>query len=51
MLSQAAEYYDKDAQGNPIKRKPDKTGLKAAGQYIEIGIPGLRETVSPRKRQ
>ena len=51
ILSQAAEYYDKDAQGNPIKRKPDKTGLKAAGQYLEMGIPGLRETVPPRKRQ
>jgi hypothetical protein len=51
MLSQAAEYYDKDAQGNPIKRKPDKTGLKAAGQYLEMGVPGLRETVPPRKRQ
>lgn len=44
MLSQSAEYFDKDANGNPIKRDP-----KTIGQHIESGIPGLRETVPVKK--
>jgi hypothetical protein len=42
MISQTAEYFDKDAKGNPIKRKPG-----TVGQAIETGIPGLREKVPP----
>lgn len=43
-VSQAAEYFDKDAAGNPVKRKPG-----TVGEAIKSGIPGLRETV-PIKR-
>ena len=44
MISQTAEYFDKDAAGRPIQRKPS-----TAVQYIESGIPGLRQNV-PVKR-
>lgn len=39
-VSQAAEYFDKDAQGNPIKRD-----AKNFGQELETGIPVLRKNV------
>lgn len=44
-LSSAAQYFDKDANGKPIERKP--TGLK---QYVETGIPGLRQNVPVKKK-
>lgn len=40
VVNQVAEYTDKDAEGNSIKRSP-----KNMGQGIEQGIPGLRENV------
>lgn len=40
LVSQAAQFLDTDAKGNPIRRDP-KTVL----QHVETGIPGLRETV------
>ena len=43
-VSSTAQYFDKDAQGNPIKRKSDDIS-----SGIESGIPGLRETL-PVKR-
>ena len=46
MLSQSAEYFDKDAEGNPIKRDP-----KTVAQNIETGIPGLRETVPVKQEK
>ncbi len=39
-VSQAAQFFDKDAKGNPVKRNP-KTVL----EHVETGVPGLRETV------
>jgi hypothetical protein len=45
MLSQTAEYFDRDASGRPIKRKP-----ATVGQALETGIPGLRQAV-PVKTQ
>lgn len=39
-VSQAAEYFDKDKEGNPIKRSPH-----SVTQGIEEGIPGLRQDV------
>lgn len=39
-VSQAAEYFDKDAKGNPIKRD-----AKNFGQELETGIPVLRTNV------
>lgn len=44
LVSGTATLLDKDANGNPVVRKP-KTIL----QHVETGIPGLRETV-PAKR-
>jgi hypothetical protein len=38
--SQAAQFFDKDAQGNPIKRKPE-----GVIESIKTGIPGLRQQV------
>lgn len=43
LISQIAEHYDKDAQGNPIKRKPH-----TITQSLESGIPGLRKNVPGR---
>lgn len=43
-ISSTAEHFDKDAQGNPIKRK---TSDVTSG--IESGIPGMRQTL-PVKR-
>lgn len=43
LISQIAEHYDKDAQGNPIKRKPH-----TITQSLESGIPGLRKNVPVR---
>ncbi len=40
MLSQTAQWLDKDAQGNPVKRKTE-----SVLQGIESGIPLLRETL------
>lgn len=42
-VSSTAQFLDKDAQGNPIRRKP-----KGVLEHIETGIPGLRETVRKR---
>lgn len=43
-VSSTAEYFDKDANGNPVKRK-----VSDVSSGIESGIPGLRETL-PVKR-
>lgn len=40
LLQSIAQGTDKDAKGNPVKRKPE--GLK---QTLESGIPGLRQNV------
>ena len=40
MISQVAEHYDTDEEGNQVKRAP-----KSVLQGIESGIPGLREQV------
>ena len=45
LLSQSAEYFDKDENGNPIRRNPT-----TIAQHIETGIPGLRETVPAKKK-
>ena len=39
-LQWAAQHYDTDAQGNPVKRAP-----KTIAQHIETGIPVLRKEV------
>lgn len=44
-LQSLAQYTDKDAQGNPIKRKPT-----SIPQAIESGIPGLRKDVPKAKK-
>lgn len=44
MISQTAEYLDKDAKGNAVKRDP-----KTIPQHIESGIPGLRDTLPKKK--
>lgn len=39
-MQEAAEFTDRDAKGNVIKRKP-----KTIGEHIETGIPGFRKSV------
>jgi hypothetical protein len=46
LMNEAAQYFDKDASGNVIKRDP-----KTIPQHIETGIPGLRETVPAKKEK
>lgn len=40
LVQESAQFFDKDKNGNPIKRKP--VDIK---QHIETGIPGLRQKV------
>ncbi len=44
LIQESAEFTDRDAAGNVIKRAP-----VTVGQHVKTGIPGLRETV-PRKK-
>lgn len=39
-VSQAAQFLDTDAKGNPIRRNP-----KTVMEHVETGVPGLRESV------
>lgn len=39
-VSQAAQFLDTDAKGNPIRRNP-----KTVMEHVETGVPGIRETV------
>ncbi len=44
-VREAAQFFDKDANGEVVKRKP--TNVKEA---VELGIPGLRQNVPKAKR-
>jgi hypothetical protein len=44
LVNEAAQWQDKDAKGNPIKRQPS-----TVGQHIETGVPYLRENVPAKK--
>jgi len=46
LVSELAEQTDKDSKGNIIKRTP-----KGMAQNIEMGIPGLRQSVPKSKTQ
>jgi hypothetical protein len=43
-MSQIAEFFDKDAAGNRIKRAPH-----SLVEHLKSGIPGLRQTVPVKK--
>lgn len=45
-LSSVAAMTDRDASGNPIKRK-----VKTIPEHVESGIPGLRETLPVNRRK
>lgn len=44
LVQEAAQHFDKDANGKPIKRD-----AKTVGEHIKTGIPGLRETVKQKR--
>ena len=45
-MKNVAEYTDKDAQGNPIKRETKGEGfLSTTGNIIKSNIPGARQTL------
>jgi hypothetical protein len=48
-VQRAARYFDRDAQGQEIKRYPQGGRLQRFAQSIETGIPGLRRNVPATK--
>jgi hypothetical protein len=45
LLQDVAEHMDQDSEGQAVKRDP-----KSIGEYIETGVPGLRQTVPVKKK-
>lgn len=44
LIQKIAEFFDKDKSGNKIQRSPENIQ-----QYLESGIPGLRQNVSEKE--